>query len=91
MPLFEKLAKSEGEQAIEAVNKIQVAEYLKKDFDMSSRIMGIIKASVKRMARSYTQTTLNMLTKKINDSISNGDSLPQITNAIAYILKCYLH
>lgn len=84
-PIIEKLTKDEGERALEYVGKAQVNNFLKKDYSVSAVLEGIIEASVKRMARSYTQTTLDTLTSTINDGIAAGDPINKIADSISSV------
>lgn len=82
-PLIKKLSKEQGERATEQVNKTQLNNFLKKDYSVTDRLETIITNSIKRMAKSYTATTLDLLTTKINAGIQAGDSIAQITAAIS--------
>ncbi len=84
-PVIDKLVKEEGERATEYLAKTQANNFLKKEFTMSVRLQEIVKASIKRMARSYTQTTIDFLIQAVNDGIADGDSIDEITDTISKV------
>lgn len=85
LPVMKKLSKQEGERAAELVARAQVANLLKKSYSVSSRLLSILEASIGRMARSYTQTTLDLLIDTINNAIYDGKSLDEISDEVSKV------
>lgn len=48
-------------------------------------VMAIVTESTKRMAKSYNDTTLDLLKSAINDGIEAGDSLPNLAERVATV------
>ena len=55
------------------------------DFVISKRLEQILSNSIKKMAKSYTNTTLSLLSEQINAGISGGESIDQISDRIGYV------
>ena len=51
------------------------------------RMATFIERSTKKMAKSYNATALDLLTKKLNMGIANGDSLVELTKAVEEIYE----
>lgn len=79
-PIFQELVKTEG--AIR-YNEIEGATG---NFDAQNpSIQKYIKRSMKLMAESYTDTTLKILSDKLSEAISAGDSMVEIRNTVAEV------
>lgn len=74
-PLLGELWK---DQALIAISKITTDAVFAFN-DVSKRIL---QASVSRMAKKYTRTTLALLTTELNEGLKNGDSLDQLTKRV---------
>ena len=74
-PLLGELWK---DQALIAIGKLTTDAVFSFN-DVSKRIL---QASVSRMAKKYTRTTLALLTTELNDGLKNGDSLDQLTKRV---------
>lgn len=84
-PIVLKVSKDEGERATLKVANQQLNNFIKKDYSVSSRLNSIIEASIRRMSRSYTQTTLDLLVLKINEGIDEGYSIDKIASIVSEV------
>ena len=80
-PLLKELSKDQ-------INSEWAKQAFEGDPDVQpERMITSIDRSTKKMAKSYNATTLDLLTKKINAGIVNGDSLIEITKSIEQIYE----
>ena len=51
-------------------------------FDFNASAKKLLEASIRRMAKKYTRTTLDLLTTQLNEGIKEGESLDQLTERV---------
>jgi HK97 family phage portal protein len=79
-PIFVDLFTSEGKIAADALEMPDLNP-------LSETARAMLHQSVSMMAKSYQQTTLDTLETKINDGLSTGASLPDISKTVSEIYE----